>query len=185
LLLTTGSGPPFCFRKTSSYPGLAQLVSGFNPVTASAFTPCPTLQNSYGPIAFAPDTRLKPVNLATEINSLPHSSKRTTQPCNLFFVLTPYEMFLQNRTFQAVPDYIHLVSSSFHLAFAILFSFQSLYYFAIGLSLYLELDVNVTQIPTPNPGNGTQDTRNLPSFIFLPGCHRLRQSIPAHFRLKG
>lgn len=36
-------GPPFYFRRTSPYPGLAQLVSGLNPVTASAFTLCSRL----------------------------------------------------------------------------------------------------------------------------------------------
>lgn len=71
-------------------------------------------------------------------------------------------------------DDIHMVSSSFHLAFAMLFSFLSPYYFAIGLSLYLELDVNATQIPTPELRSGTQDTWNPTSFFPLPDYHRLR-----------
>lgn len=82
-------------------------------------------------------------------------------------------------------DYIYLVSSSFHLAFAILFSFLSPYYFTIGLCLYLELDVNATRLPTPKSRNGTQDTWNPPSLLPLLGYHHLRQSVPSHFRSKS
>jgi hypothetical protein len=47
------------------------------------------------------------------------------------------------------------------------------------------LDVNATQIPTPELRNGTQDTWNPPSFLPLLGFHHLRQSVPAHFKSKS
>ncbi len=51
-----------------------------------------------------------------------------------------------------------LVSGSFHSPSGLLFSFPSRYFFAIGLELYLGLDVYATRIPTRITTHGTQDT---------------------------
>ena len=83
--------------------------------------------------------------------------------------------------FRAAPDYPCLVSGSFHPPLRVLFSVPSPYSSAIGLQEYLGLDVNATQIPAPNPRNGTQDTWNLPSRLPLRGFHPLWRRIPADF----
>lgn len=57
--------------------------------------------------------------------------------------------------------------------------------FAIGLGQYLELDVSATQLPAAKPGNGTQDTGNLPSHLPLRGFYPLRRRVPADFRSMG
>lgn len=54
-------------------------------------------------------------------------------------------LFLLERTFRALIDYIQLVSGSFYRTHVLLFSCLSPYHCAIGLSLYLELDVNTPE----------------------------------------
>ena len=125
--LTTGIGPPSCFRRTSPWPGLDRRASGRIPVTPGAFTPRTTLFSSYVPVAFASATLLKQLNLATEIHSPPRFSKRKLGHCKLDLVLLPHESFLRSSTFHALADCSQLVSGSFHLPFGILFSFLSRY----------------------------------------------------------
>lgn len=127
-------GPPPPFRRASAWPGIDRPVSGLVPVISGTFTPRPMLsEDSYGLVAFATATWRKPVNHTTETNSLPRVSKRTSRHCKRKVVLVDYSTFLPMRTFRAVTDNIQLVSGSFHLAFAILFSVLSPYLFAIGL----------------------------------------------------
>lgn len=127
-------GPPPPFRRASTCPGIDRPVSGLDSVISGAFTPRPRpSEDGYGLVAFALATWRKPVNHTTKTNSLPRVSKRTSRHCKRTVVLIDHSIFLPIRTFRAVTDYTQLVSGSFYLAFAILFSVLSSYLFAIGL----------------------------------------------------
>ena len=127
LYLNTGSMPPSLFRGTSHCPGLDHLASGLTPVISGAFTPRPSPALAAAGSRFRSGFPLSAVNLTTEVNSLPRFPKRTTRLCKLFLVLPSCGGFLRKSTFRAVSDYPHLVSGSFHPAFAVLFSFLSPY----------------------------------------------------------
>ncbi len=77
-----------------------------------------------------------------------------------------------------MPAYCHLVSGSFNSLSRVLFNFPSPYYCAIGLRLYLVLDVNATQIPPTYPSRGTQDTWYPPFFLRLRGYHPVSRLFP-------
>lgn len=182
LILTNGNGPPFYFRKTSSYSRLAQPASGLIPVTSSTFTLCPTLQAATDLLL---SLRLPGLNQLTSL-------LRQT-PCPIFlngwhdFVIYLSYQLLTKLSFKVAPfKPCPTISIWIQALFASLPRYFSAFChhtkFAIGLSLYLELDVNATQIPTPELKNGTQDTWNLPFFLPLLGCNHLRQNIPIHFK---
>lgn len=78
--LTIGFGPPPCFRKASAWPGLDRRASDRTPVTDRPFRRRATFEQ----YALSLSLRLpaRAVNLATEVNSLPHFSKRTSRRRN-------------------------------------------------------------------------------------------------------
>ena len=103
------------------------------------------------------------VNLATQINSLAHSSKRTIQRCTAMLVLTPRDVFLHI----AEPFTPYLTITNWFQALCtsllgVLFSFRSPYYYAIGLKTCLVLEVDVSQLPVRIPTHGTQEQRQIP-----------------------
>ena len=86
---------------------------------------------------------LNKIILATQVNSLARYSKRTVQ------------------LLRAVPHYSYQVSGSFNFRLRVLFNIPSWYYFAIGLKLYLRLEVDASYIPIQYPMNSTQDTAQI------------------------
>ena len=60
LHISTGNGPPSCFRATSSCPGLDRLVSGPTAMTPGTFTPRPSYtEEQCAHVAFAVASNLK------------------------------------------------------------------------------------------------------------------------------
>ncbi len=103
----TGSGPPFCFRRTSPWLGLDQCASDRDPVTPGAFTPRAIPITGLCAFRFRYGYLLEAVNLATETHSLPHFSKRMLRHCKPALVQTAHAVFLQAGTFRAAADYLH------------------------------------------------------------------------------
>lgn len=116
-------GPPPPFTAASSCPGLARQASGLPSVTPRELTP-PLVQHC-GLVAFAPP-RPRRAKLATEGNSPARFSERMAQLLG------------------AVPYYNPLFSGSFHSLVWELFSIPSRYLYAIGLILYLRLEIDAS-----------------------------------------
>lgn len=156
-----GNRPSSGFRQTSSCPGLDRLASGLIPVITGVFTPCSTLSLV--------------TSFLLSLRLLAHHWDKLPDP---FFQTDGATLI----NFRAAPDYICLVSGSFHLPLRMLFSFPSQYYFTIGFQLYLGLDINVTQILNPYSRTDTLDTWHFPSYLPLRGYHTLWHNIPVNFK---
>lgn len=87
----------------------------------------------YALVAFAAASPRMRVNLAADTHSLPRFSKRTPRHCKRPFVQQSRDCFLRAAPFMPWLTYSDLVSGSFRPARAVLFSFPSPYYCAIGL----------------------------------------------------
>ena len=98
------------------------------------------------------------LKLATTVNSPARDSKRNMEPWNTTLVTPGYPDLLRVGTFRAPIVYKYLISSSFNAPFGGLFIVPSPYYCAIGLELYLALEVNVSQFHTPVPRRTTPET---------------------------
>ena len=122
-------GPPrYCYRFT--LPTARSSGFGSYPSDLGIFIPSISL---LAQICFRSDYLSKTVSLATQINSLIRYSKRTIQ------------------LLRAVSYYNHQVSGSFYSLSRVLFNFPSQYLFAIGLSKYLELEVDASHLPAQFP----------------------------------
>jgi hypothetical protein len=128
--LTTGSGLPFCFRRTSPWPGLDRRASGRIPVTSRSFERRTTL--SLRACRFRYGFLLKQLTSPLRYTPCPvfQNGRCDAVSCYSYnclatasFVAAPFTPQL------TVPI---MVSSSFHPACAVLFSFLSPYYCAIG-----------------------------------------------------
>jgi hypothetical protein len=126
-----------CFTlPTARSPGFGSDPSDLWHVNTTPLVNC-------GYLGFPSGAQRMLVTLATRINSLARYSKRTVE------------------LRRALPHYRYQVSESFHTLLRVLFSFPSLYWYAIGLILYLMLEVDASQIPVSYPRNGTQDTAKI------------------------
>ena len=111
--------------------------------------------------------------LAITRNSLARYSKRTIRHCST----------LRLRCFNALSVCNHLVSCSLHLPQGVLCNFHSRYYYAIGLELYLELEVYASHIHARYPTRVTLDTQKSPTDLPLQGFHPLGRLLPEDFEL--
>jgi hypothetical protein len=91
-------------------------------------------------VAFAAGPTMIVLPLPHPRHSLAHYSQRTLAHRN------------------ALEDYPYMVSGSLNSLSRVLFNFPSRYWYAIGLSTCLRLEVDASQLPTPFPRDGTQDT---------------------------
>lgn len=119
--------PPRSFTSASPCSGIDRSVSGSIQVTKGRLVPLPSLPAGY---RFRYECVLDTLILATQIHSLVRYSKRTMQ------------------LLKAASYYNHQVSGSFHSLLQVLFNFPSRYLYAIGLGLYLGLEVDGSQIQT-------------------------------------
>jgi hypothetical protein len=87
--------------------------------------------------------------LAITWNSLAHFSERTIRHCSTT------KWF---RCFNALSVCNHLISCSLHLPQGVLCNFHSRYYYAIGLEMYLGLEVYASHIHARFPAHVTLDT---------------------------
>ena len=141
-------GPPPPFRAASPYPSIDRPASGFAPMTTGEHT-----------------SSLTPYGDADCWFPFGYAITRLTSP----LIRTPWPIIQNGRQnaapqsklllcFYALSVYSCLVSGSFHPPLGVLFSFPSRYYCAIGLGLYLELEVYASFIHTRYPTHATRDT---------------------------
>ena len=115
------------------------------------------------------------LNLAITWNSLAHFSKRKIRYCST----------LRLRRFHTLSVCNHLISCSLHLPQGVLCNFHSRYYYAIGLELYLGLEVYVSHIHARYPTHATLEHQKSPTGLPLQGYHPLWRLVPEDFELAG
>ena len=135
-------------------------------------TPCPSLPADN---CFRYGFRFFTLNLAITKNSLARFSKLTIRHCSAI-----EDSFV---AFMPLSVCSHLISCSLHLPRGVLCNFHSRYYYAIGLELYLELEVYASHIHARYPTHVTLDTQKSPTGLPLQGYHSLWRLIPEDFEL--
>ena len=155
LHISTANDPPRNFRYASICPRLDHLVPGRDPVTPRKKSTPPLV--SCGLVAFAtashvwlaspPSPTPWPVlqNVRQDIGSPASYTTLTGVSFGGEFLSCPCRSITTR--FQA------LLTS----LFGVLFSFRSLYYYAIGLEMFLALGERVPRFPARFPTHGTQD----------------------------
>ena len=122
-------GPPrYCYRFTLP----TARSSGFGSYPSDLGIFIPSILHA-AQICFRSDYISQIFSLATQINSLIRYSKRTIQ------------------LLKAVSYFHHQVSGSFHSLLRVLFNFPPRYQYTIGLSEYLELEVDASHLPAQFP----------------------------------
>jgi len=97
-----------------------------------------------------------PLKLAASMNSLARAPRRTMEPWNIPLSYTRVAAVSFKEAYLMSPiAFNRLVSSSLHPPSGVLFSVPSQYCFAIGLGLYLALEIAPSHLPTAIPNRGT------------------------------